>query len=789
MRHVLAVIIVSLAAVVSPCQQPTAPVPGAPQRLTIESIFAEGGITGRGPETIKWSPDATKVSFVQRDDSGEHGQLWYIDVVTGRKAVLVAESKLQSLAPPASSIKDERQREWMQRYSVAAYQWAPDSEHLLFDSRGQLWYYTLETGTAVQLTASPDASTDAKFSPDGKRLAYVRKHDLWVRPVEGGGAEKKITAGGDANLLNGEVDWVYAEELAVRSNYFWSPDGRHIAFLQMNEKPVPTYPITEFLAVHASASEQKYPQAGDPNPEVRVGVVGSDGGKVRWASVGEEKDKNILIPRFGWVREGLLYMIALNRLQTRIELYFVDAASGRSRLMLAEDEPEAWISDVWDDRAAKADLYLLGSGDGFTWPSWRDGYTQLYLYSFDKANPLAAEAKLERQLTKGEFEVSELAAVDESGGQVYFTANADDPRQQQLYAVPLAGGLMRQISEQRGTHSPTFPKTGAQYFVDSYSATMIPPRLSLCKVGGTCNIFWQARAVDQFRLIAPQALELKAADKTTTLYGSLLLPPGAEDIRAPSASSGQALANTGPGRGAQPGKKFPLLLNPYGGPGIQTVRDAWGGAGFLFQQIMARAGFAVLQVDNRGMGGRGKKFALPLRHQFGTVELQDQLAALDEVLSRYPMLDKDRLGWWGWSYGGYMTLYAMTHADRFKAGVSGAPVTDWRLYDSIYTERYMGLPGDNAAGYSASSPVFTAAALSGRLLEVHGTSDDNVHMQNTIQMIRNLILAGKQFDLQLYPGKTHGITGTRERSQLYHRIQQHFEHWVKGTEATPAPAQ
>jgi len=782
MRHVFAVMIVALAAAVSPCQQPAPTAPGAPQQLTIESIFAEGGITGRGPETIKWSPDATKVSFVQRDDSGQHGQLWYIDAITGKKAVLVAESKLQSLAPPASSIKDERQREWMQRYSVAAYHWAPDSKHLLFDSRGQLWYYSLDTGTAVQLTSSPEASADPKFSPDGKRLAYLRKHDLWVRPV-GEGAERQITTGGDENLLNGEVDWVYAEELAVRSNYFWSPEGRHIVFLQMNEKPVPAYPITDYLAVHASISEQKYPQAGDPNPEVRLGVVGSGGGKVRWISLGEEKekDKNILVPRFGWVREGLLYVIALNRLQTRIELYFVDAASGRSRLMLSEDEPDAWIADIWNERAARSDLYLLGSGDGFVWPSWRDGYTQLYLYSFDKADPLGAEAKLERQLTKGEFEVSELAAVDESGGNVYFVANANHPRQRQLYAAPLAGGPMRQITEAQGTHSPTFPKGRAQYFVDSYSATMIPPRLSLCQVGGACSIFWQARAVGGFNLIPPQALELKAADKTTTLYGYLLLPPGAEDT--------PALANPGLGRGTQAGKKFPLLLNPYGGPGVQTVRDAWGGTGFLFHQIMARAGFAVLQVDNRGMSGRGKKFAVALRHQFGAVELQDQLAALDQVLSRYPILDKDRLGWWGWSYGGYMTLYAMTHSDRFKAGVAGAPVTDWRLYDSIYTERYMGLPDDNAAGYSASSPVFTASALSGRLLEVHGTSDDNVHMQNTIQMIRNLILAGKQFGLQLYPGKTHGITGASERSQLYHRIQQHFERWVKGTEAAPAPAE
>jgi dipeptidyl-peptidase-4 len=726
----------------------------AAKELTIESIFAEGGITGRGPETIKWSPDGAKVSFVQRDDSGEHGALYYIDVTTGKKAVLVAEEKLASLAPPVSQIKDERQKEWVQRYSVAGYQWAPDSKHLLFDSRGQLWLYSLDTGTSVQLTSSAEPSSDPKFSPDGLHLAYIRKHNLHVRPVDGK-EEKALTSDQDENLLNGEVDWVYAEELSVRSNYFWSPDGKHIVFLQMNEKAVPSYPITDWIPQHPKVDQEKYPKAGDPNPEVRVGVVSAGGGKVRWITVGEPHDREY-IPRFGWVRDGLIYIELLNRAQTKLELWFADAATGHARKMLTENEPDAWVPV---DHAPE--MRLQKSGDGFVWPSWRDGYMHLYLYRFDKNDPLAGDARLERQLTKGPFEVSSIDGADEKNGTIFFTANAADPRQEQIYAVRLDGTPMQKISRESGSHRGVFAPAG-DYYVDSFSAKMTPPRLSLCKLGGECSPFWQARSVDQYGLIAPRMMELKAADGTTTLYGWLLVPPS-----APS------------------DKRIPLINNPYGGPGAQSVVDSWGGANFLFDQILARRGFAVLHVDNRGMAGRGKAFAVTSMRRFGQVEFADQLAAVQQVLAANPQLDPDRLGWWGWSYGGFMTLYAMTHSDRFKAGISVAPVTDWLDYDSIYTERYMGLPKENQEGYKTSSPVNFARDLKGHLLEVHGTSDDNVHMQNTIQMINSFIDAGVQYDLQLYPRKTHGIAGKAARTHLFHRIQDHFEHWLMGGVTPP----
>jgi dipeptidyl-peptidase-4 len=723
--------------------QSAAPDNSGKQALTIESIFAEGGLTGRGPENIEWSPDNSRVSFVQRNDAGEHGELWYMDAATGEKKVLVSEAKLASLAPPTSKIKDEREKERVTRYHVAAYVWAPDSKHLLFDSQGQLWLYTLDNGTAVQITSAPEPSQDPKFSSDGSRLAYVRGHNLYVRPVSGG-SEKQLTKDKDENLLNGEVDWVYAEELAVRSNYFWSPDGKDIVFLQMNETQVPTYPITNWLPTHPSVDMEKYPKAGDPNPTVRLGVVSSSGGKPKWISLTDNPDT--YIPRFGWAGNGVLWAELLNRNQDEMNLYFVDAKSGKARKVLTEPSPNGWVN-------VNDDLHFLKSGGQFLWSSWRDGTTQLYLYSFDKQNPLGADAKLERQLTRGDFEVLGVEGIDETAGLVYFSCNKDDARQEQVYSVKLDGSAMTRVSQQDGSHAATF-SDDAKHYVDTFSATLTPPTVSVCSPGRPCQKLWAARSVDGFGLLPPKFLEFKA-DDGTTLYGELLLP---------AAGSG----NT----------KVPLIVNIYGGPAAQLVRNGWGGSTMLFHQILAQKGFAIFSVDNRGTPGRDRKFQTAIRHQFGAIELKDQLAALEQLFVEVPQLDRTRVAIWGWSNGGSMTLYSLTHCDAFKAGVSVAPVTDWHNYDSIYTERYLGLPKDNAKGYDDSMPK-AAGKLHGALLLVHGTSDDNVHFQNTVQMIEELIKAGKQFHLMLYPNKTHGISGPADRDQLFHMIEDHFEQELK----------
>ena len=731
----------------------------APKQLTIDQIFAEGGVTGRAPETIKWSPDGTKVSFVQRDDAGEHGELWYVDTTTGEKKILASESKLLQLAPPASKIKDEREKERVTRYHVAAYTWSPDSKHLLFDAQGQLWYYSLDTGTAVQLTSSADASEDPKFSPDGKRLAYVRKHNLYVHPVSGEEGERALTreekekdkdkdnrncTDKEDNILNGEVDWVYAEELAVRSNFFWSPEGHEIIFLHMDETRVPAYPITDWLPTHPRVEQEKYPKAGDPNPTVRLGVESGNGSKVRWIKLTDDDDT--YVPRFGWIREGWAWAEVLNRKQDVMDLYFIDAKSGRSRKILTESAPDAWVN-------VNDDFRILKSGDRFLWTSWRDGHTHIYLYSFNAPDPMAADAKLERQLESGDYEVIAISGVDETSGTVFFTANKGDPRQEKLFSVKLDGSGMQSVSSDEGNYGASFADDG-KHFVETHSATLTPPRISVCASAGPCQKIWEGRSVAEYDPITPKALEFKAEDGTV-LYGYLILP-----------------------RHADVSQKLPLIVHVYGGPAAQTVQNSWGGTTALFHQILANEGFAIFSVDNRGTPNRGKKFSAATRLQSGGVELKDQLTALDQLYAQVPQLDRSRTAIWGWSNGGLMTLYALTHSDRFKAGISVAPVTSWRNYDSTYTERYMGLPKDNGSGYD-DSIVSAASSLHGSLLLVHGTSDDNVHLQNTIQMTDALIKAGKQFRLMVYPNKTHGIAGVGTRTQLFHMMEDFWNKELK----------
>ena len=728
--------------------------PGA-QELTVEKIFNGAVLTGRQPEALQWSPDNKKVSYILRDESGTSGQLWYIDVSTGKPAVLVTQDRLASLAPPDYKIRNERELERRIRYGIAGYHWAPDSKHLLFDSDGQLWFYSLATNTGVPLTTDDDLALDPKFSPDGNRVAYVRKHNLHVHPISAD-MEFQLTLEKDPNILNGEVDWVYEEELNVRSNYFWSPNGKQIVFLQMNETPVPTYPIEDFIPIHPIIDFQKYPKAGDPNPAVRIGIVGSSGGKVKWIELPREKiaeellpapgiggAQDIYIPRFGWVRDGLLYAEVLNRAQDKINLYFVEAESGKSKLMLSESS-ENWI-EVNDD------FHVLKSGNEFLWGSWRDGYTHLYLYSFDSSHPLNSQATLERQLTRGSYQVQNLIAVNDAAHTVYFTANKDDDRQSQLYSVQLDGSGLQRISREEGTHLPEFAGD-AMHYVDTFSAIMVPPRLSLCSADGSCQVFWESAALGEYKLIPPQFVDFHAEDGTV-LHGLLVMP---------SNIVGEA----------------PVVMNPYCGPQAQRVRNIWGGTDSLFDQVLAHEGIAVLHVDNRGTGNRGQKFAAAVRHNFGEIELKDQLAALDQALAQFPQLDGSRLGWWGWSYGGYMTLYALTHSDRFRAGVAVAPVTDWHDYDSIYTERYMGLPQQFEESYKKSSPVYQATHLHGSLLIAHGTGDDNVHMQNTMQMTLALVNAGKKFDMALYPRKTHSIIGAETRRHLFNKIKEHFETYL-----------
>jgi len=710
--------------------------------LTIEAIFAPGGLGGRGPENVEWSPDGTKLSFVQRDDEGEHGELWYVDAATGEKKVLLSAAKLASLAPDYDKVKNEREKERLTRYHVAAYLWAPDSKHLIFDSQGQLWIFDLATGTATQFTSASDPSGDPKFSTDGGSVSYIRKHNLYVRPVSGKD-ERQLTKDSGDNLFNGDIDWVYAEELDVRSNYFWSPDSKQLVFLHMDETKVPTYPIANLIPTHPTVDNEKYPKVGDSNPVVKLGIADADKGKIRWISL--TNDEEAYIPRFGWVREGVVWAEVLNRNQDKLDLYFVDAKSGKSAKVLSETSPEAWIN-------VNNDFKILKSGDRFLWSSWRDGHTHLYLYSFDKQNPLGAEAKMERQLTQGDFEVLGVEGVDEATGTVFFSSNKDDPRQRHVFSIKVDGSDLRQLTNDEGLSFGKFSDDGKHYEKTFMSPTAAL-RSEVCAVGGACFPVWKARnEIAEYGLRAPKFLEFKAEDGTT-LYGRLLLPPNA------------------PANG-----KIPLIVNIYGGPAAQMVLKEPTNP---FDEILARQGFAIFAVDNRGTPGRERKFQATIRHEFGAIELKDQLSALDQLLAEYPQLDKDRVAIWGWSNGGSMTLYAMTHSERFRAGVAVAPVTDQINYDTIYTERYMGQLKDDPKGYAESDVTASAANLHGALLMAHGTGDDNVHFQNSMQMIDALIKARKQFRLMIYPNKTHSISGPDARTHLFHMIEDHFERELK----------
>jgi dipeptidyl-peptidase-4 len=727
----------------------------AKKQYTVEAIYATSATSGRPPSGLQWSPDGSKLAYMQRGASGEQDSLYYFDPASGQSAQLIVPNKLAALTAPTSNLKDDRQRENRARFGVADYQWSPDSRSLLFDAQGQLWIFDLAASTGRQLTDAKETSSDPKFSPDGKFLSYVRGHNLYVRPIAGGAGgalNDALTKDGDASLLNGEVDWLYSEELDVRSNYFWSPDARQILYLQMNEAPVPQYPIVNWIPTHPETDQERYPKAGDPNPTVKLMLTGLDG-STREIDLGVKGE--FYIPRFGWARPGLAWAMVLNRLQNEQELYLIDARTGKSRRVLHESDPN--YIEIHDSmgRGPHQGVRFLDSSSEFLWLSWRDGFTHVYLYGFDAAHPLAADARLERKLEQGSYEVNNLFGVDEARGIVYLEANKGDDRQEHLFAVALGGGEAMPVTRQPGVHQVSM--TGdTRYFVDTYSALGGTAKMQICAVAGPCHEVWASHIWDEYDTLLPQFVDFKAEDGQL-LRGVILLPP-----------AGAATEIHG---------KVPLILNPYGGPHGQEVRDS-ARAIDAFDQVLAHHGFAVLKVDNRGSGNRGRGFAMPTFHHLGEVELRDNLAALDQALARFPQLDGTRLGWWGWSYGGTMTAYAMTHSDRFKAGISVAPVTDWHNYDTTYTERYMGLPKDNAEQYEKTSVVKSADRLSGRLLLVHGTSDDNVHMQNSIQFIDAMINAGRPFDLQLYPGKTHGIAGPQARIHLFQRMLWQWEQYL-----------
>ncbi len=710
------------------------PAAGAQQKsLTVEEIFAHGPLIGTLPEQLSWAPNGKDLTYI------DGGEMIEVDAATGKSHVLISREKLAPLTRVGSSVRVQAHR---RRYHMASYFWAPDSKHIMFNSDGQLWIYNLDNGTGIQVaTTGSDYGDDPKFSPDGSMISYIRDRSLTVMRLRDRGTPATTVApSGKPWILNGRVDWVYREELGTQSNYFWSPNSKELAFLQMDEAAVPMYPIEDLLPTHATLFMQHYPQPGDANPEVHLGVVSAKGSRIIWMRLPIDEG-NDYIPRFGWVNSKTLWIETLTRDQKHRDLYFANADTGEARKVL-EISDEKFLDDNYD----------VSIGDGYiVLTDWSSGHNQLYLYTYDVRHPLSAPAQLKRQLTNGDFDVGEVYNVDDEAKVVDYASNEGNPLDQQLWEVGF-DGQRRPLSAGAGSHSGYFAAAGGAY-VDKYSTRMDPPSFSLCRDLNVCHVFWQTKALDPYHLHPPVQLEVKAHDGTI-LYATLLLPEGAK-TRA----------------------SVPLIVNPYGGPGEQGVANRWSDS-LLFDELLAQHGFAVLHADNRGMAGRSRAFAQFAYHDFGKVQFQDQLTVLDAVLKRYPELDPKRLGWWGWSWGGTFTLYAMSHSDRFLAGVAVAPVTDWRDYDSIYTERYLGPPSQFPALYREFSPVYSAANLKGHLLLVHGTGDDNVHFANTVQFIEALIKAGIPYNLEIFPRETHSITGAVPQTQLYASILAYFERYL-----------
>jgi dipeptidyl-peptidase 4 len=736
-------LLLAFASTVAFAQITAVPAPG-----TRTVAFANSDPTGDPPRDSSWSPDGSRLTFVAEDDQiGHPGDIVQIDARTGKASILATAAQLGTMSSGPISEKDRDHRE---RYDMAPFLWADDSRHLLFDKGGRLWLYSIADATSTQLVDTGEGSgDDPKFSPDARSVSYLRGHNLYVHPVADKAAKSTaLTSTTAATTLNGEIDWVYLEELNVRSNYFWSPDSAAIAYLQADESRVPVFPIADWIPRHTTVDPQRYPQPGDPNPAVRVGIVpvkGEDAGKTRFIDLPFSAG-NDYIPRFGWIDASTLYIEVLTRDQQHLNLYFADARTGASRLVYTDTDPK-YLDENYD-------LEFLPNGR-FLAPSWRDGHTHLYLYQFNPKHPLAAEATLVRQLTHGDFEVESVDSINPKSGTVFYTSTEGSPLDDNLWSIQLDGTGKQKLTSTAGVHDVLVSPDGT-HFSDIASTSTTPPTASLCTLHQDCTPFWRSTPISPATGVTAAPVTFTAADGKTTLYGKLTLPANATQTAS-----------------------VPLILNPYGGP-LPTagVRNSWSN-GQLFNEVLAQHGFAVLEVDNRGSGGRGRDFQQAAYRTFGPVQFADQIAALDQTLARYSQLDPKRVGWWGWSWGGSFTLYAMTHTSRIRAGVAVAPVTDWHNYDSIYTERYLGQPSASGDIYTTESPVTHAADLKGRLLIAQGTGDDNVHIANVIQFLQPLIDAGIPYDLQLFPRKTHSIAGTEARDELFNRILVQFETYLK----------
>ncbi len=709
-------------------------------RLTVEKIFGRSGLSGSLTHGVAWRPDGKQLSFFKSSGSGKEAktELWVMSAPSGETHLLIAADKLDSIL--AADKSRPTQATGLGRHAPPQYQWAPDGGALLFQGPNQLAWFDLRTQTARTLVSGKGSIADPKISPDGRYVSFVRDHNVWLISLADG-KQRPLTEGGTEEIRKGELDWVYPEELEIETAYWWSPDSTSVAYLQMDERKVTQYPLVDFESFTGEADMERYPVAGGHNPVVHVYVVPVNRGNARPMDTGSNDD--IYVPRVRWLNDSRQIAIErLNRAQTQLELLFADARNGKSRVVLTEKD-SYWIN-------VGKELRFLKDGRRFLWSSERSGYRHLHLYDLS--------GKELKQLTSGDWEVSGVDALDEANGMVYFTATEKSPLERHLYRVKLDGTGFARVSKDAGTHGIDFAPDAAAY-LDTYSNSMTPPRQDVDRADGslisTLNENKVAELAD-FHLSPVDFLTVKSHDGVS--LNAMMIKPSDFD----------------------PHKKYPVLVYTYGGPHAQVVLNEWTGSTFLWHEMMAQQGFIIFALDNRGSAGRGHVFEEPIHFHFGAQELSDQRDGVAWLKSQ-PYVDGGNIGIWGWSYGGHMTLHAMFEDQQdFKAGFAGGPVTDWHFYDTIYTERYMGLLPQNEESYRSSSPIDKVGQFHSKLLIAHGTGDYNVHFANTLALLDDLIARGKYVEVLPFPGRGHGVSDAPARILLMNHVTQFFEKNLRG---------
>lgn len=709
----------------------TAPVI-AQEKLTLERVFASPDLAGPQPRALKLSPDGTLVTLLKpRADEKERLDLWAIDTRTGKQRMLVDSRKTGSgvALSEAEKMQRERDRSVAGSTGITSYDWSPDGKSILVPVDGDLYLAALD-GKVQRLTDTPDGELNGVVSPKGDFVSFVRGGNLFVQPI--GGAERQVTQGASDTVSWGVAEFVAQEEMDRRTGYWWSPDDSLIAVARVDESPVGIVTRTAIGGEGTTVYQQRYPAAGTPNAIVDLYVMKPDGSGQVKVDLGSDRD--IYLARVDWAKDGrTLYVQREARDQKRLDLLAVDPATGKAKVILSETAKN-WIN--------LSDNFHPLSGGDFLWWSEKSGHGHLYRVHDGKWTAL----------TSGDWEVKTLVAVDEKAGLAYFTGNRETSLEQQLYSAPITRpAAARQITTSGWWNDAVMDAAASRAVITRQNSDQ-PKQVYLADNSGKQLQWLSENALKGDHPYAPYLAShvktrfgtIKAADGTT-LYTKIMTPP------------------------IEPGKRYPVFMIHYGGPGGgRQVTNTWSGA---LNQYLVDRGWIVFAIDNRGTPDRGKAFEDHLYRAMGTVEVTDQLAGVD-WLKAQPFVDAKRIATYGWSYGGYMSLKLLEKAPGvFAAAVAGAPVTKWELYDTHYTERYLGMPQDKPSAYPASGAIDEAVKISDPLMLIHGMSDDNVVFENATALMAKMQGAAVPFEMMAYPGQTHRVGGPGISVHLWRTIE------------------